>query len=82
MGIILAQWLRENGYDVVAVIERMPGISDDIVLQRALIENRIIITLDNDFGEIIFKKNLAHAGIVFLRLEDEQPANQKKNLYV
>lgn len=76
LGVILARWLKKKGYDIIAVVEAMPGADDHEVLSKSLVEQRILVTLDSDFGEIIFKKNVLHAGIIFLRLEDEQPSNQ------
>ena len=36
--------LRKNGYDVKAIIEEFPGVSDEEVLRIAKKENRIILT--------------------------------------
>lgn len=33
-------------------------------------ENAIIITMDKDFGELIFKGHASHKGVLLLRLED------------
>ena len=76
IGIILAHWLINKGYDAIAVIERVQGSPDHFILHKALMENRILITLDGDFGEIIFRQKAQHAGVIFLRLSDESPANQ------
>ncbi len=48
--------LREKGYDVKAIIEKFPGISDKEVLKIAKNENRIILTFDRDYGKLLFKK--------------------------
>jgi predicted nuclease of predicted toxin-antitoxin system len=47
--------LREKGYDVKSIAENSHGISDDQVINIALEENRIILTFDRDYGELIFK---------------------------
>ena len=50
--------LREAGHDVAAVIEAVPGAIDERVLEKAVSEQRFIITFDRDFGELIFRANL------------------------
>ena len=65
--------LREKGYDVRSVLEEFPSSDDDFVLNLANKENRILITLDKDFGELVFRLNRIHAGIMLLRLEELPP---------
>jgi predicted nuclease of predicted toxin-antitoxin system len=72
----VALWLRELQHDVVSVYHEARGLDDDRVLQRAIAEDRILITNDKDFGEMIFREGKFHQGIVLLRLEDERPSNK------
>ena len=66
--------LREKGYDVKAIIEKFPGISDKEVLKIAKNENRIILTFDRDYGKLLFKKKeLVPAGIVYFRFTPKYP---------
>ena len=46
--------LRQAGHDVVSITEETPGVADDHILARAVIEDRIILTFDRDYGELIF----------------------------
>ncbi|MBI1770091.1 MAG: DUF5615 family PIN-like protein [Bacteroidetes bacterium] len=62
--------LRENGHDVKSILEEFPASADDLVLGLANEENRILITLDKDFGELVFRLQKIHAGIILLRLEE------------
>lgn len=39
------------------------------MLERAEAEGRIVVTIDTDFGELIYLHNIPHAGLV--RLPDE-----------
>ena len=39
------------------------------MLQIALDEGRVLITRDKDFGELVFRLNKAHAGVILIRLE-------------
>ncbi|MFZ5651455.1 MAG: DUF5615 family PIN-like protein [Bacillota bacterium] len=45
---------RSAGYDVESVYsENIQGCSDKILIQKCIEEGRIIVTLDNDFSDII-----------------------------
>jgi len=44
--------LRGAGHDVVAIAEVARGATDEQVLERAFNENRVLITEDQDFGEL------------------------------
>ncbi|MFH1831419.1 MAG: DUF5615 family PIN-like protein [bacterium] len=79
-GPSVARWLEENGYDALSISEKLHGYSDTQVLQKAFSENRILITNDKDFGDMIFRQQLPHRGIILLRLEDEQPLNKINTL--
>ena len=75
-GPFVGRWLREQGYDVYSVADQSPGWSDWQVLAYAVSENRIIISNDKDFGELVFKHHLAHCGVILMRLEDERIHNK------
>jgi len=74
------QTLRAAGYDVVSIGEESSGITDQAVLERAHAEQRIILTFDRDYGELVFRYRLpARAGIVFFRFVPatvDEPAPQ------
>src|SRR4030065_587897 len=71
-GPALALWLREHGHDVFSVYEQARGIDDDEIIEKAVNEDRILITNDKDFGEKIFREKRFHKGIILLRLKDER----------
>jgi predicted nuclease of predicted toxin-antitoxin system len=61
--------LRNAGHDVLWIRESSPGSSDDAVLTRAHVENRVLITFDKDFGELVFRRGAKTApGIVLFRI--------------
>ncbi len=68
----VAQWLREQRYEVFSVYEEARGIDDNQILEKAYFENFILITNDKDFGEKVFRERRPHKGIILLRLEDER----------
>jgi len=53
-GTFIAEWLRTRGHDVVESRERGPDPGDRILLEWAAQESRILITIDTDFGQLVF----------------------------
>ena len=47
------------------------ALKDTEVLAIAVREQRILITNDRDFGELIVRQKLPHAGVILFRLRDE-----------
>jgi predicted nuclease of predicted toxin-antitoxin system len=66
--------LRQRGHDVLWIRDTIPGSSDSDVIARARSEQRLLITFDKDFGELVFRKgaNAAH-GVVLFRIS--QPSS-------
>ena len=60
--------LRDAGHRVNYVRELAPGIDDRRVLDLANAGNALLLTSDNDFGELEFRRRLVHAGVVLFRL--------------
>lgn len=56
-------------YDVVYIAEVMAAAKDDIVLNEAARLDRILITLDKDFGELVFRVGKRHAGVILCRVQ-------------
>ncbi len=72
----IVDWLREKGYDVLYITEKTPSIKDEKIIQLALKENRILITNDKDFGELVFHYGQITSGIILIRSKDK--SSQKK----
>ncbi len=65
----LAVHLRSLGHDVTLVTaDYAPSTTDDEILRIAVREQRILITFDRDFGELVFKHHQPHAEILYFRL--------------
>ncbi len=61
--------LRKAGHDVLWIREAAPGASDRDVLARAQSEERLLLTFDKDFGELVFRRGLsASKGVVLFRI--------------
>jgi len=64
------QELEKLGHDVLWVRTVMPGAGDDAILVRAQTEERLLVTLDKDFGELAFGRQLpADCGVVLFRIK-------------
>jgi predicted nuclease of predicted toxin-antitoxin system len=50
------------------VRELDPGIDDTRVLALANELDSLLLTSDKDFGELVFRQRLVHAGVVLFRL--------------
>jgi predicted nuclease of predicted toxin-antitoxin system len=70
----LLPFLKEQGHDVKVIALDYPhGLSDKEVLEIAVQEKRILITQDiSDFGELIFRSQLPHCGILLFRFKSQE----------
>ena len=75
----LAEWLRNDGHDVIEARTLGPDPGDKALLELAESTDRVLITIDTDFGELIYLHDISHAGLV--RLPDV-PAEQRIILVV
>lgn len=64
----IVEQLREHGHHVLYVAELDPGIDDDVILERANALHAPLVTIDKDFGELVFRQGLSTAGVVLIRL--------------
>lgn len=60
--------LRYKGYSVYAISEQLPSLSDKEVLSVAFENNALLITEDKDFGELVYRFQLPHKGILLVRM--------------
>lgn len=61
--------LRACGHDVLWIREKTPGISDMEVMGLGHREDRILITFDKDFGELVFcTKQPPACGVILFRI--------------
>ena len=70
----LAAWLHSSEHDVVEGQALGPDLGDRALLEVAESENRILITMDKDFGELIYLHRVSHAGLI--RLPDVRVARR------
>jgi predicted nuclease of predicted toxin-antitoxin system len=60
--------LRADGHDVVYVAELSPSITDEAVLELANGDERILVTADKDFGDLVFRLRQVAFGVLLVRL--------------
>ena len=58
--------LRDGGHDVVWAGDWDEDPGDEEILARAHAEQRVLVTLDKDFGEMAVLKGRSHSGILRL----------------
>jgi predicted nuclease of predicted toxin-antitoxin system len=59
--------LRSAGHGVDAVADSMRGATDAAVLATALLGGHVLITEDEDFGEMVFAARAPAFGVLLLR---------------
>jgi predicted nuclease of predicted toxin-antitoxin system len=64
----VSKYLQESGHDIAEVINEDPRMPDKAILEWALNENRIIVTTDKDFEQLIWQQGKNHCGV--LRIEN------------
>ena len=65
--------LKKQGLDIVSVTDFAFGLGDKEVLDIANSNDRIVITFDKDFGQLIFKKKRKTKGLMLLRFVPKSP---------
>lgn len=61
--------LRRVGHDVGWCAEIAPAEADEQVLARSVEDDRILITRDQDFGDLVFRLGHRAIGIVRIRID-------------
>ena len=65
----VARELREQGHDVLRGSETGQNRADDLqILEKAISENRILITLDEHFGDWVVLPLSRHPGVIRLKV--------------
>ena len=72
----VVKWLKSHEYDAVHLrdegLQRLP---DSEILQKAIEENRVLLTFDLDFGEIIAHSAGRNVSVIVLRLQNTRAHN-------
>lgn len=65
---LIVRTLRALGYDVVYIAEVAPSQSDENILAQGNREERIVVTEDRDFCELVFRDAKPTYGVVLVRI--------------
>ncbi len=68
----LVTHLRGAGHDASYIAEIASGVTDTEALRRAQDEERLFLTEDKDFGELVIRFKRAVPGVVLLRINPEK----------
>ncbi len=75
-GQIVGDAIRRLGHDVLHVRDIDPRMADIDILAWAVRESRLVVSMDKDFGELVYRSGLPHAGVLLLRLEAARAAEK------
>ena len=76
IAVSLVKAIRKKGYDVKDVKEeRLFGTEDNEIINIANKENRIILTHDKDFANLLNFPLTSHKGVILLRFANQSPNN-------
>jgi len=72
----VVDWLRQNGHEAKHLREeRLHRIPNGEIFAKAISENRILITFDLDFGEILALSKREKVSIILFRLHDTRTSH-------
>lgn len=72
----IAEHLQRAGHTVIYGQDVAHGARDSEVLALARSQGAVVVTEDNDFGELVMRQGLPSAGILLLRLSGMARAMQ------
>lgn len=76
VGKQVEEWLKSQGYDVKSVRDIDPKAEDETILCTAAVEKRIVVTMDKDFGMLVYRFKIPCFGVLLLRLEEATAAEK------
>ena len=71
LGLSLEATVRDSGHDAVFVRDIDPRLPDSAALDLAVRDDRLVLTMDKDFGELVYRARRGHRGVLLLRLEEQ-----------
>ena len=70
------EWFRREGHDAVHLRElRKQRLPDQAILEYALSESRVVLTMDLDFGYLVAVSHARLPSVITFRLKDETSSN-------
>lgn len=76
------RYLGDSGHDAVHLHEQgLDTLSDAEIVEKARIENRIILTFDLDFGDLMAASKAKTPSVIIFRLRNMKPINVNNFLH-
>ncbi len=79
MGLSLktVEWLREKDHEAIHLSEEnLQRLPDSIILAKARDEQRVLLTCDLDFGQLMAASGENLPSVIILRLDNQKSSNQ------
>ena len=76
----LVRAMRTAGFDVSRLADSASGASDEQILAVAFAQDRILLTEDNDFGDLVVRLRLPTHGVVRVALKSLARADRGSRL--
>lgn len=83
MGVSLStvRVLRDRGHEVIHLREESLGrLHDAVILERARLEGRTVLTFDLDFGDLLATGSQVLPSVIIFRLRDQSPTSVTQRL--
>ena len=81
ISVVTVDYLCSQGYDAVHLREQgLHKMEDPAILQKARMEQRIVLTHDLDFGDLLAASGTVLPSVIIFRLRDMRPANVNRHL--
>ncbi len=78
----VVEGLRQKGHDAIHLVEqKLNRMVDGDILKKALQENRVVLTNDLDFGELLAASGGNLPSVIVFRLKDMRPSNVGKHIF-
>ena len=77
----IAPWLKNQGHEAIHLNdENLFQLPDKAILEKAVREDRIILTADMDFGQLLALNKSQQASVIQFRVSDFTPDNIESKL--
>ena len=74
----IVDFLAESGFDIKWIQDYACDMRDEKLLSLARKENRILVTNDRDFGELVFLQRKLSTGIILFRVKGQKSHEKAK----
>lgn len=65
VGVSIEHYLQDLGHQIFSIRQINPKMSDRDILTLALSESAVVITMDKDFGNLVYNQRAIHTGILY-----------------